>query len=204
MKLHKSVVQGVLVVSAFGLVACQQTASDEVSAQVEQKLSYIHATSTPVPSPKMIDMSVQTMEYQGRYNPFVSPFRTTVPPNESLGGSNAASKSPDSSNGEAQAKLGIPLLGKLVSVDIHRPKQPLEQYSLAQLRYAGVLEQGGRLMALVKSSDGVVHRVEVGQYLGQNHGKVVSVGREQIVVSEAMPQADGRHYEQMSYLRLSP
>lgn len=204
MKLHKSVAWGVLVVSVFGLTACWQIASDEVSVQVEQKLSHIHATSTPLPSSKMIDMTAQTAEYQGRHNPFVSPFRTTVPSHELPSGSNFTSKSPDSSSGETQVKPDTPLLGKLVSVDIHRPRQPLEQHPLAQLRYAGVLEQGGRLMALVKSPDGAVHHVEVGRYLGQNHGKVVRVGREQIVVSEAILQADGRHYEQMAYLRLSP
>ena len=203
MRFCRSVVWCVLFTSTFGLMACQN-ASDEPASQVERKLASVHAVSTPLPSPQAFDSTVQAMDYQGKYNPFVSPFRSIQSSDESVIASGDVSKLSDSSNKDMQTKLNLPLLGKVVQVDIHRPKQPLERYLLTQLRYAGVLKQGDRLVALVSDPDGAVHRVEVGRYLGQNHGRIVHISREQIVVSGAVRQADGRHYEQVGYLRLSP
>ena len=43
--------------------------------------------------------------------------------------------------------------------------------------------------ALIKDPDGVVHRVAVGNYMGQNHGKVSSISNDEVQLSEFI--ADG-------------
>ena len=55
------------------------------------------------------------------------------------------------------------------------PRQTLETYPLDALRMVGTMEFAGATKALVRSPDGVVHRVSHGHYLGLNTGKVTFI-----------------------------
>ena len=75
--------------------------------------------------------------------------------------------------------------------DLDRPKEPLEQFPLDSLTMVGTLGQGGQEWGLVKSPEGVIHRIQQGNYLGQNYGRITSVTSERIEVEEIVPDGQG-------------
>lgn len=77
------------------------------------------------------------------------------------------------------------------SPDTNRIKESLEGFPLDTLHYVGSLEQAGQLWAIVVSPDQMVHRIQVGNYLGQNYGKVTAVSETEIKVSELLPDGNG-------------
>lgn len=76
-----------------------------------------------------------------------------------------------------------PILDNGISPDSNRRKEALEAFDLSQLQYVGTLEQD-KIWALVRSSDGVIHRVQVGNYMGQNHGKILSISDTELKLNE--------------------
>lgn len=68
-----------------------------------------------------------------------------------------------------------------------RNLETLEQFPLDTLRYVGQLVKDGREWAIVTSPDEIVHRVNVGNYLGQNYGKIVSIKEDKIEIVETIP-----------------
>jgi type IV pilus assembly protein PilP len=71
-----------------------------------------------------------------------------------------------------------------VKPDFDRPKELLEEFSFASLTMVGTFEKGGTLWALIDDGAGQVHPIREGNYLGKNHGKVVSATRSHINVVE--------------------
>jgi len=67
-----------------------------------------------------------------------------------------------------------------------RPRAPLEAYDLAELDLVGILTVGGKPSALVRGPGGKVHRVEVGDYMGHDHGRIVSITESSLVLVETV------------------
>jgi len=74
-----------------------------------------------------------------------------------------------------------------VEPDKNRSKEYLEQYNIDSLSMVGTLQQGGTLWALLLDSDGGVHRVKNGNFMGRNHGQIVEAGDTYISVIEIVP-----------------
>lgn len=55
-----------------------------------------------------------------------------------------------------------------------RPKEFLERFNIESLKMVGTIEQHGQLWALLNDSEGNVHYVKEGNYIGKNHGKIVN------------------------------
>ena len=85
-----------------------------------------------------------------------------------------------------------------------RPREYLEQFPLDALRMVGTLEARGALFGLVRTTDGLIHRVGVGQRLGRNNGRIVSITESGIALVEA-PQdgPGGGRPERAAELRLA-
>ncbi len=81
--------------------------------------------------------------------------------------------------------------GPQVKPDPNRPKQYLEHYPLAQLTMVGTLSKGNRRFALVKDGDGGVHRVQKGDYMGTDNGKIEQVDEGAIELTEIVPDGAG-------------
>lgn len=84
--------------------------------------------------------------------------------------------------------------GKSVVPDLDRPKEHLEQFAIEELSMVGSLSNNDRMYALVKAPDSV-HRIRVGNFLGRNHGKVISVDEVSIRLVEIVPAGAGRWIE---------
>ena len=73
--------------------------------------------------------------------------------------------------------------------DLQRTREYLERFELDTLTMVGTFNKESSEWALIKDPDGVVHRVSVGNYMGQNHGKVSSISNDEVQLSEFI--ADG-------------
>lgn len=81
--------------------------------------------------------------------------------------------------------------GLAVVPDFDRVKQYLEQYTIANLAMVGTLEQGPAFYALVRDVDGGVHRVQIGDYMGTDHGEVLIIEEGSIELIEIVPDGTG-------------
>ena len=71
-----------------------------------------------------------------------------------------------------------------VPPDPARPRELLEQFTLDSLALVGKLSLAGTDWALLRDPAGGVHRVEVGNFLGRNHGTVVALSETAVAVVE--------------------
>lgn len=81
--------------------------------------------------------------------------------------------------------------GNSVRPNFHRHKQYLENFPLDSLSFVGEVSIGGGTYALIEDPKGIVHRVTVGDYLGQNNGQIVSILPGKIRISEIVPNGYG-------------
>ena len=86
--------------------------------------------------------------------------------------------------------------------DFKRRREILEEYSLESLTMVGVIAKNGRYWGLIKDSSGIVHRVGVGNYIGQNYGKIADINEVAITVNELVPDEEGGWRERKNILRL--
>jgi type IV pilus assembly protein PilP len=87
--------------------------------------------------------------------------------------------------------------------DAHRNREFLEQYSLDTMKMVGSILQGGELFGLVQTKDGLVHRVIVGNYIGQNDGKITGITASKIDVREIVADGLGGYIERPTGLGLN-
>src|SRR5687768_18481299 len=87
--------------------------------------------------------------------------------------------------------------------DNRRNREFLEQFSLDTLRMVGTLRMQDRTYGLIKTKDGLVHRVTVGAYLGQAEGKVTEITPSKISVVELVPDGVGGYMERAAALALN-
>lgn len=83
-----------------------------------------------------------------------------------------------------------------------RPKEPLETFPLDTLRMVGILVQHENTWGLVKDPNNVVHRVQTGNYAGQNEGQIVTVTEKQIDIIEIIPDGLGGYIERTASLAI--
>lgn len=85
--------------------------------------------------------------------------------------------------------------------DAKRKKELLESFPLDTLQMVGTLERDYK-WALIRTSEGIVHRVKVGNYLGQNHGQIFKLGDTEVVINEVIKDGVGEWIERTSKLSI--
>ena len=68
--------------------------------------------------------------------------------------------------------------------DLNRRKEILENFPLDSLYMVGTYLQNDSYWGLIEDPEGVIHRVSLSEYLGQNYGEIVEINEDQIDVSE--------------------
>jgi type IV pilus assembly protein PilP len=97
---------------------------------------------------------------------------------------------------DRKEKIGKPEeLGDGLKPDFNRNQEELEGYSLDSLRMMGTVELEQELWGIIRSPDGTIHRVQVGNYIGQNHGKIIGISEESIDLNEIVDDGTGRYQE---------
>lgn len=87
--------------------------------------------------------------------------------------------------------------------DEKRPREPLEAFNFSSFSMRGGLRGAdGVQWALVGDGKGGVYRVTLGNYIGRNHGRIVSVTDERLDVIEIVPDGRGGWLERPRTLSL--
>lgn len=87
--------------------------------------------------------------------------------------------------------------------DRNRPREFLEQFPLDTLRMVGTLADRRASFGLVQTTDGLVHRVTVGNHLGQNFGRIVAISDSEIQLVEIISDGLGGYLERPAAIGLA-
>lgn len=83
----------------------------------------------------------------------------------------------------------------LLNPDSTRPREPLEVFPLDTLSMVGTLEQNAQQWGLIKDPQNIVHRVQVGHYMGQSEGRIIEINETAIHLVEIVPDGIGGYIE---------
>jgi type IV pilus assembly protein PilP len=89
----------------------------------------------------------------------------------------------------------------MLAAEINRRKEPLEAYPLDSMSMVGSVAKHGQPYALLKV-DNLLYQVKVGDYLGQNYGKITRITETEISLREIVQDAAGEWIERPGSLQL--
>ena len=89
------------------------------------------------------------------------------------------------------------------SPDPDRPAEFLESFPLDTLRMVGTMDINQTVYGLVQTTDGLIHRVVPGTYMGQNDGRVTEITESEIVLVEIISDGIGGYIERDAAIGLS-
>ena len=89
----------------------------------------------------------------------------------------------------------------LVAAELNRRKEPLEFYTLDGMNMVGSVTKQGKPFALLRV-DNLLYQVKVGDYLGQNYGRILKITETEIALREIVQDAAGEWIERPSTLQL--
>ncbi len=89
----------------------------------------------------------------------------------------------------------------LLASEINRRKEPLEAYPLDSMEMVGSVTKQARPTALLRV-DKLLYQVKLGDYLGQNYGKITKITETDIALREIVQDAAGEWIERNTTLEL--
>jgi len=89
----------------------------------------------------------------------------------------------------------------LLASELNRRKEPLEAYPLDSMSMVGSVVKDGRQYALLRV-DNLLYQVKVGDYLGQNYGRITKIAETEIALREIVQDAAGEWIERSTTLQL--
>ncbi len=99
-------------------------------------------------------------------------------------------------------KLRFNSLDSAKAPDVNRPKEILETFSLTTLKMVGVISKAGVRYAVIKTPVNTIYTVRVGNYMGQDYGKVTEITDKQVKLKEMVQDETGDWTERDSTLNL--
>jgi type IV pilus assembly protein PilP len=89
----------------------------------------------------------------------------------------------------------------MLAAEMNRRKEPLEAYPLDNMAMVGSVNKQGQPFALLRVS-GLLYQVKVGDYLGQNYGRIMKIAETEIVLRELVMDSGGEMIERPATLQL--
>ena len=89
----------------------------------------------------------------------------------------------------------------LLSAELNRRKEPLEAYPMDSMSMVGSVNKQGQPFALLRV-DALLYQVKVGDYLGQNYGKILRIAETEVALREIVQDAAGEWIERPATLQL--
>lgn len=86
--------------------------------------------------------------------------------------------------------------------DVGRKKEALEMLPIDSLKLVGALQKNGVFWALIVDKSGMVHRLTIGNYLGQSYGKITNISEDKIELTEMVPDSQGRWQKRPTTMNL--
>lgn len=164
----KSAANAVMTVIVLLLVGCSGSDNTDLQAYINEVKATSKGRITPLPEFVPVESFAYSASKYG--DPFMSWETKAL----------LASKEKKSSDNDGG-----------LQPDLGRRRESLEAFPLDTLRMVGTMSKDGKSSALVSSPDGLVSRIVVGNYLGQNYGQVVSVSQDKIELIEILPDGLG-------------
>lgn len=84
--------------------------------------------------------------------------------------------------------------------DFNRPKERLEEFPLDALKMVGTLKKQNKMTGVVKDPEGGMHRVVVGNRIGQNFGVIKGVTEAGLEIQEITQDSSGNWSKSMTRL----
>ncbi|MGD9586818.1 MAG: pilus assembly protein PilP [Brachymonas sp.] len=162
---------------SLALVGCSNSTIDGTKEWMQQQQRAARPSVRPLPEPKPYAALDYKAPQQG-----ADPFSFDRLAN-ALGINAAAANNP------------------LLLKEQNRRKQPLESYPLDTISYVGMLQKNGQPIALVKV-DTLLYQAHVGDYMGQNYGRITEIKENQVTLHEIAQDAAGEWIERTTTLDL--
>ncbi len=89
----------------------------------------------------------------------------------------------------------------LLAAETNRRKEPLEAFPMDSMSMVGSVMKNGQQYALLRV-DNLLYQVKVGDYLGQNYGKITRISETEVTLREVVQDAAGEWIERTSTLQL--
>ncbi len=126
------------------------------------------------PIPVITPYKAHIYEQAGRRDPFI-PLNFIAPRQSSTGG---------------------------IQPDFDRIREPLEEFPLDSMVMLGTITSKDTLFALVRAGDGIIHRITIGNHIGQNFGRIFGISETEINLIEIIPDGFGGFMEQEATLAM--
>lgn len=167
-----------LLLLIFGVTACTEVEHEELQQWMAEQRSLTRPQVSPIQEPKKF--TPQAYGQESGEEPFSSVKLTQALRQQS---SNAAAN------------------GGLIAPELIRRKEPLESMALDNMAMVGSLNKNGQLVALLKV-DNLLYQVKLGNYLGQNYGRITKVSETEVVLREIVQDPTGEWIERVATLQL--
>lgn len=168
---------GLALACTMALTACSSADEEELRAWMAQERANVRPRITPLEEPKTF--SPQAYLGGDGMDPFNLLKLTQVWRRETASNANAG----------------------LIAAELNRRKEPLEAEPLDTMTMVGSLDKKGTPTALVRVG-ALLYQVRVGNYLGQNYGKVTRITETSIRLREIVQDGGGDWIERESTLEL--
>jgi type IV pilus assembly protein PilP len=86
--------------------------------------------------------------------------------------------------------------------DFDRNREELEAFPLDSLRMVGTVEKDQDIWGIILASEGTIYRIQVGNYMGRNHGKISNIQEDRVELTEIIPDGLGGWQERQASLAL--
>jgi type IV pilus assembly protein PilP len=168
----------VLLGAAVLLSGCGPSGQDDLRQWMTQLRATTKPRVTPLTEPKQFHPQAYVAE--GAMEPF-DPMKLTQALRR------------ESSQSAANASLIAP--------EMARRKEPLEAFPLDSIKMVGSMNKEGMPTALVTVGK-LLYQVRLGNYLGQNYGKIVGIAETGVQLREIVQDPSGDWMERMTTLEL--
>lgn len=166
----------VLILVVFSLAACGSDDS-EINTWIAEQRAQSRPKVVPISEPKKFI----PVEYQGAdsMDPFNSQKLTQALKRDSASPGNMA----------------------IIAPEMARRKEALEMMPLDSMAMVGSMQKGGVPVALLRV-DNLLYQVKVGNYLGQNFGRIMKITETEVQLREVVQDSSGDWIERPASLQL--
>jgi type IV pilus assembly protein PilP len=167
-----------VVTACFVLTSCGSSEQEELQQWMTEQRSMIKPKVEPLPEPTKFSPQAYTQE--GAIEPF------------------SMQKLTQALNRDAKQATSN---AALIAPELSRRKEPLEAMPLDAVSMVGSLIKSGQPVALVRV-DNLLYQVRVGNYLGQNYGRITKISETEVALREIVQDAAGEWLERSATLQL--
>lgn len=82
-------------------------------------------------------------------------------------------------------------------------REELEQFPIDALKMVGTLKQHDEVWGVILGPKGTVYRIQTGNYIGHNYGRIHTISEDRIELTEIVPDGQGGWEEQEAALALA-